>query len=159
MTVSISAPWIRIQVAPTPNSSGCSTTARRFMCMPMLATSTYSISEPTFEAPAPSSLRAGVSESSRPKVVASTTIQKNSLVSEICSAHWPWASKNATSGPASACDSPVKPKPTAAMKIRSGSFGMRACCCSNCSTLRRSATSAVVSAPRRRSNSSERPAR
>ena len=57
-------------------------TAPMFICMPMVATSTYSSTCPTFDAPAPSSFLAGVKDASRPKVVASTTIQKNDEVSE-----------------------------------------------------------------------------
>ncbi len=48
--------------------------------MPMVATRTYSITEPTFDAPAPSSVRARVKLSSRPMVVASTMIQKKRAV-------------------------------------------------------------------------------
>ena len=49
--------------------------------MPMVANSRYRMAEPLAEAPAPSRLRALVKLSSKPKVVARTTIEKKFDVS------------------------------------------------------------------------------
>ena len=75
-TSSIRPPCTAIQIRPSRNRKGLSNRAFKSMCMPMVATSTYSMAEPMVEAPAPSRLRARVKLSSKPKVVASTTIQK-----------------------------------------------------------------------------------
>ncbi len=98
--------------------------------MPMVAISTYSIAVPTFDAPAPSICRARVKLSSRPTVVAITTIQKKVEV-RLNSSSFHSAGNvliHSTSGVARKCARPVVPRPMPRMIIRSVSVGLRACC-------------------------------
>ncbi len=115
--------------------------------------------EPSVEAPAPSSSRARVKESTSPAVVASTTIQKNVLVRLKRSSEGAVRPIHAASGSAITCDSPITPKPIAMSSMRSVSVGMRAWRSRNSVTRRRSASMADVSAPMYASMAVERLAR
>src|SRR5690606_9402414 len=81
-TAIITDTWIKIQIIPTINKVGLSNIAIKSICIPMVATKTYSKTLPNLDAPTPSRSLALVKDKATPPVVARTTIQKKVEVNE-----------------------------------------------------------------------------
>ncbi|MNT18308.1 hypothetical protein D3C72_1535000 [compost metagenome] len=119
-----------IQMMPSRNSHGRSSSASRSICMPMQAIRKYRNTVPRREAPAASSRRARVKLRVRPIAVDSRITQTNWLSRLNWLAQLTLALNQPDNGAAMAWARPTPPSATPTITIRSVMLGIRAFCAS-----------------------------